>query len=74
MCPARLFIIGGGELLSKEGTTQKDPASMDTYAPLPLLQFPIDFISIKELIAKEVASTGDFTVAGKLSSIKDYWS
>ena len=76
MCPARLFIIGGGELLSKEGTTQKDRASMGAYAlgALPLLQFLVDFISIKEFIAKEVAFTDDFTVAGKLSSINDYWS
>ena len=29
ICPARLFIIGGGELLSKEGTTLGDPTSMD---------------------------------------------
>ena len=34
---------------------------------LPLLQFLLDFISVNELISN------DFTVAGKLSSIKDYW-
>ena len=32
MCPTRLFIIGGGELLSQEGTTQGDQTSMDAYA------------------------------------------
>ena len=34
----------------------------------------LDFISVYELNAKEVAFADDFTVAGKLSSIKDYWS
>ena len=29
---ARLFVIGGKEILSKEGTTQGDPTSMKTYA------------------------------------------
>ena len=28
IAPARLFIIGGGEILSKEGTTQGDPTAM----------------------------------------------
>ena len=73
MCPARLFIIGG-ELLPKEGTTQGDPTSMGAYALgiLPLLQFLLNYISVNELNAKEVAFADDFTVAGKLSSIKDY--
>ena len=39
-------------------------------AKLPLLQFNFDFISVNELNAKEVAFADDFTVAGKLSSIK----
>ena len=30
--PARLFIIGGGEILSKEGTTQGNPTAMGAYA------------------------------------------
>ena len=73
---ARLFIIGGGELFSNEGTTQGDPTSMSVYALriLPLLQFLLDFISVNEFNAKEVALADDFTVAGKLRSIKDYWS
>ena len=71
MCPARKFIIGGGELLSKEGTTQGDPTSMGAYAfgILPLFQFLLDFISVNELSVKEVAFADDFTVAGKLSNI-----
>ena len=30
--PARLFIIVGGEILSKEGTTQGNPTAMGAYA------------------------------------------
>ena len=74
MCFARLFIIDGGELLSNEGTTQGDLTSMGAYALgiSPLLQFLLDFISVNDLNAKEVAFADDFTVAGKISSIKDY--
>ena len=51
MCPARLFIISGGELLSKYGTTQGDQTSVGAYTLgiLPLLQFLLDFISVNKL-------------------------
>ena len=73
--PARLFIIAGGKILSKEGTTQGDPTAMVAYAPgiLSLIHFLLQFISLNHLSAKEVAFADDFTVAGKLTSIKDYW-
>ena len=71
MCPARLFIISGGELLSKEGTTQGDPTSMCAYARgiLPLLQSLLDFVSVHELNTEEVAFADDFRVAGKWPKI-----
>ena len=58
----------------KKRVAQGDPTSMGAYALriLPLLQFLLDFISVNELHTKEVAFADDFTVAGKLSSIKDY--
>ena len=73
--PTKLFTIGGGELLSKEGTTQGDPAAMRAYALgiLPLIHFLLAFISINHLSTKEVAFADDFTVAGKLTSVRDYW-
>ena len=76
ICPAILFIIVGGELLSKESKTQGDPTSTGGYTLeiLPLLQFLLGFILVNKLNAREVAFANDFTVAGKLSSIKDYWS
>ena len=38
--PSRLFVAGGGEQVSNEGTTQGDPLSMPFYslATLPLVQ------------------------------------
>ena len=45
-----------------------------TLGILPLLQFLLNFIWINELNGKEVAFADDFMVAGKISSIKDYWS
>ena len=73
--PARLFIIGGGEILSKERTTQGDATAMGAYelGILPLIHFLLEFISINHLSAKEVAFADDFTVAGKLTSIRHYW-
>ena len=64
--PARLFIIGGGEILSQERTTQSDRTAMGTYALgiLLLIHFLLEFTSINHLSAKEVASADDFTVAG----------
>ena len=72
---ARLFVIGGKEILSKEGTTQGDPTSMKTYAlgVTPLLNFLHEFILINEHKSKEVAFADDLTVAEKIEEIKQYW-
>ena len=73
--PARLFIIGGKELLSKKGTTQGDPTAMGVYAltVTPILYFLRDFIVNSEHDSKEVAFSDDFSVFGKVSEIKEYW-
>ena len=44
-----------------------------TLGILPLIHFLLQFISVNNLSAKEVAFANYFTVAGKLTSIKDYW-
>ena len=43
MCPARIFIIDGGDLLSKEGPIQGYPSPTSAYAfgILPLLQLSL---------------------------------
>ena len=73
--PARLFVIIGKEILSKEGTTQGDPTSMGTYAlgVTPLLHFLHEFILMNEHRSKEVAFVDDLTVAGNIEEIKQYW-
>ena len=45
--PSHLYIIGGTEILSKEGTTQGDPTALAAYtlALTPLLRQLIQFIN-----------------------------
>ena len=72
---ARLFAVGGKEILSKEETTQGDPTSMgtDIYDPTSLPHFLHELIIINEHRTKEVAFADDLTVAEKIKEIKQYW-
>ena len=45
----------------------------DALGILPLIHFLLQFISVNHLSAREFALANDFTVAGKLTGIKDYW-
>ena len=70
--PARLFIAGGGEISSEEGTTQGDPFAMPVYAVgvtpmLPMLktvQKQPDIIGGSILNTSETASIDQATVNG----------
>ena len=73
--PSILFFVGGGEILSSEGTIQGDLTAMGAYALdiLPLIKFLIELINLNKMNTKEVAFADDISVAGSLNSIKDYW-
>ena len=72
--PSRLFVIGGGEILPSEGTTQGDSTAMgaNTLGILSLIKFLVEFINLNEINVKEVVFADDFSVAGSLNSIEDY--
>ena len=68
---SRLFIQGGGELSSSEGTTQGDSIAMPMYAMgiVPLLD------NIKKTSASEVkhaAYADDLAGAGKLKNLRTW--
>ena len=73
--PSRIFIVGGAEILSSDGTTKGDPTAMGAYAlgVLTLIKFLLEVNNLNEMNAKEVVFANDFSVAGSLNSIKDYW-
>ena len=74
--PSRLFIAGGGEILSRKRTTQGDRTTMGAYVLgiLPLIKSLLEFINLYEINAKKVVVADDFPVGGSFNSIKDYWN
>ena len=78
--PARLFVLGGLEIPSAEGTTQGDPTAMPTYAlgirPLLIcLADPMNQtknIDSKPLIARQVAYADDLAGCGTIDQLKTW--
>ena len=72
---SRLFIPGGGELTSNEGTTQGDPVAMAIYAIaiIPLLLILVEFSLSNNHSTKNAGYADDVTAAGKLSDLKSWW-
>ena len=70
--PARLFVTGGVEILSGEGTTQGDPVAMPLYAisVIPLIKTVTRIVKEKYQIVKQVVFADDITGAGKLVALK----
>ena len=66
--PARLFIIGGKEIASKEGTTQGDPLAMAIYVIglTPLLEMFMRLLADFDDNTKMVAFADDLTGVGQL--------
>ena len=69
--PARLFIVGGGEILSNEGTTQGDTLAMAFYGigTNPILRK----LSQQVPEVYQVWLADDATGAGRLGDLKKWW-
>ena len=70
---ARLFVMGGKEMTSSEGTTQGDPIAMSMYAMglMPLLTTVAFNFHPQEL--HQIAFADDLTGIGKLHHLKSWW-
>lgn len=70
--PARLFVTGGKELKSNEGTTQGDPISMGMYAIglMPLLTT----LAYTDRQIHQIAFADDVTAVGTISQLKQWWN
>ena len=69
--PARLFVTGGKELLSAEGTTQGCPMAMPSYGIgiLPLLLL----IKDNDVLLKHVAYADDIGGGSRLTNLRRWW-
>ena len=69
--PTRLFITGGGEILSAEGTTQGDALAMQFYgiSTVPIIQK----LSYDSTQVRQVWLADDATGAGTLKNLKIWW-
>ena len=73
---SRLFVIGGIEISSAEGTTQGDPMAMAIYAVaiIPLLLMVLQITDQLPGKTKSEAYADDFTAAGSLENLKLWWT
>ena len=70
--PSRLFVTGGKELLSKEGTTQGDNLAMAFYG---LSTIPLqNALRINQPSVKQVWLADDATGAGSLQNLREWWN
>ena len=69
--PSRLIVPGGGELVSKEGTTQGDPLGMAMFA---LLIIPL-ILKLSETCESlsQVWFADDASGAGSLQGLRQWW-
>ena len=70
--PARLFVTGGMEIPSAEGTTQGDPIAMPIYV-LGILPLMSTLDPISQGSIKQTAFADDLTGAGSVESLKQWW-
>ena len=71
--PSRLFVAGGEEISSSEGSTQGDPSAMPSYAIgiLPLLSLIKPEVEPEEM--KHVAYADDLGGGSKLVKLRGWW-
>ena len=71
--PSRLFVAGGKELESAEGSTQGDPLAMHSYGVgiLPLLSIIKPEVQKEKM--KHVAYADDIGGGSKLKMLRDWW-
>ena len=74
--PAQLFVIGGIEIRSNEGTTQGDPVAMAIYAIgiTPLIIMMIELVTTRCDDIKMMAFADDFSAVGELVSLIQWWT
>ena len=75
--PSRLFVIGGAEIASTEGTTQGDPVAMTVYAIaiIPLILMILEITeSLSDCTSKAAAYADDLTEAGCIPGLKYWWN
>ena len=70
--PSRLFVAGGKEIVSQEGTTQGDNLAMSFYA-LGTVPLQNDLRVVQPNV-KQVWLADDATGAGKLAHLKQWWN
>ena len=75
MRPASLFVKGGCELKSKEGTRQGDPVAMSMYGLgiIPLLQLNNQQQTYDNISIKRIAFADDVTGIGSIKCVKAWW-
>eukprot|EP00794_Sanderia_malayensis_P014696 gene14696-biopygen11793 len=76
LIPFRLFVLGGFEISSCEGTTQGDPLAMPMYAIgiVPLLDLIAESCVNDDNIIKHAAFADDLGGAGKLHVVRSWWN
>ena len=73
---SRLFIVGGGELKSTEGTTQGDliMTAVHTIDIYTLILMMVEFTNKTDSTIKTAAYADDITIAGELVQLKYWWN
>ena len=74
--PSRLFVLGGTEISSSEGTTQGDPIAMAIYATatIPIILLVLEVTDkLPNKTTKSVAYADDLAAGGILKNLKIWW-